>query len=149
LKNSTLDLLREIVTFTVSSFNTNCSGGGRKSLTTRSTPKGSSVYLVAFLINLLSFPPIPCTENANYAGPISEPDREDSPLHTTNTIVTNLRIAVRHILHNNAVWVQKSMLCRAERDSVRDPVLPIFPLVPLEPRLFHRISIPKYVKIAI
>ncbi len=58
LKNSTLDLLREIVTFTESSLNANSSGEGSMSAITSTFPKGSSVYLIFVFINLFTFSPI-------------------------------------------------------------------------------------------
>ena len=50
LKNSTLALLKEIVTFIVSSFKTRSFGDGRKSDTTLTFSIGSSVYLIFFFI---------------------------------------------------------------------------------------------------
>src|SRR6266436_6109604 len=60
LKNSTLRLLREIVTFTPSSRNTRSSGFGRKSGTTLTSPRGWSEYLIFSLIDSFSFAPISC-----------------------------------------------------------------------------------------
>src|SRR5438876_9424872 len=55
LKNSTLRLLKEIVTFTPSSRKTRSSGRGRKSGTTSRSPRGSSVYRIFSLIDSVSW----------------------------------------------------------------------------------------------
>jgi hypothetical protein len=55
LKNSTLSLLNEIVTFTLSSFKTNKFGGGRKSLMLFVLPKGSFVYFIWLFITIRAY----------------------------------------------------------------------------------------------
>ena len=77
LKYSTLDLLRDIVTFTDSSRRTSWSGEGRKSFTTLTLPIASFVYLVFFLIYPLPFPPVARAENSYHVLPIGEPYRYD------------------------------------------------------------------------
>ena len=65
MKKSTLDLLREIVIFTVSSLNANSSGDGSISATTSTFPIGSFVYLIFALINLFTFTPIASSKDSN------------------------------------------------------------------------------------
>ncbi len=81
LKKSTLRLLSAKVIFTPSSRNTRSSGAGRKSETTLGLPKGSSVYLIFALIELLSPPPIAGTKDANNALSIGESDGEYATAH--------------------------------------------------------------------
>src|SRR6266700_132926 len=85
LKNSTLRLLKEMVTFTPSSRNTRSSGRGRKSGMTLIFPRGSSVYLILLFIDSLSFSPITGSVDTDYVITVGEANREhpDTNLHET------------------------------------------------------------------
>ena len=90
LKNSTLALLSEIVTFTVSSLNASSSGEGRKSVITLTLPNGSSVYFIFLFIYLLSFPPISGTYDSDFVAAICKADCHYSSCNLTETIVSLL-----------------------------------------------------------
>jgi len=68
-------------------------------LITLTSPRGSSVYLVAFLINFFSFPPIPCT-------------------YFANAVIPLFGLAVTNILGYDAVRIAKGVLCQIERDAM-------------------------------
>src|ERR1700682_6760619 len=76
LKKSTLRLLSARVIFTPSSRNTRSSGAGKKSGAPLGLPKGSSVYFIFALIELLSPPPIAGAKDANNVLSIGESDGE-------------------------------------------------------------------------
>jgi hypothetical protein len=94
LKNSTLSLLRAIVTFTVSSLNTSSSGAGRKSGTTFKGPNGSSVYLIFALINLLTLAPIACTVNPDKTTAVCKSDSQDAASNLSETVIPFFTMAV-------------------------------------------------------
>lgn len=77
---------------TFSSFNTKSFGGGRKSLTTRSVPKGSSVYLMSLciflFINLLPSSPISSTNDTNDLTTIGKANGYNTTSHLAKTVVT-------------------------------------------------------------
>src|SRR5712691_10278286 len=87
LKNSTLRLLKEMVTFTPSSRNTRSSERGRKSGMTLRFPRGSSVYLILSLIDSLSFTPITGSDDTDYVLTILEANRENSGANLPKTDV--------------------------------------------------------------
>jgi hypothetical protein len=66
------------VIFTVSSFLTNCEGGGKKSLITVSLPFGASSNLSSFFIKLPPFSPVACTNNADILSPHGKAHRENA-----------------------------------------------------------------------
>jgi hypothetical protein len=137
LKKSTLSLLNEIVTFTLSSFKTNNSGGGRKSLMIFFLPKGSFVYSILFFIDLSPFSPVSCPDNTDHALPISEPDRHDSVIDSADTIISFLRTAMGHILQDDALRIKKSVLSRRKRDAMLRLILRVFIFVPIEMAFYH------------
>src|SRR5438045_7249980 len=95
LKNSTLRLFSAIVTLTPSSRKTRSSGRGRKSGTTFSLPRGSSVYRTVSLIRLLAFPPVNGSEDSDEVVTVRESDRHDSPFHPTEAVVPSFARAVQ------------------------------------------------------
>jgi hypothetical protein len=131
LKKSTLRLLKEIVTFTPSSFTTKCSGAGRKSAMT-SAFTGSFVYLVFLLIYALAFPPIPGANYADHFAPISESHRENAFVNLTETIVTGLRFAVREVASDHAVRIQERLLGEGETDAMLTLIFRVLFGIPLE-----------------
>src|SRR6266850_464989 len=135
LKNSTLRLLREIVTFTPSSRNTRSSGFGRKSGTTLTSPRGSSVYLIFSLIDSFSFAPISCAVDTDNFLAVSEPHREDAGTHPPEAVVPLFARAVGHILRDNALRVSEGNLRHREGHTVLFLVLLILVRIPFEPGL--------------
>ena len=78
LKKSTLALLSEIVTLTVSSLKANSAGDGRKSFITFTSPIGSSVYFIFPFIDSFSFPPISGAKDPDLGFPICKANSHDS-----------------------------------------------------------------------
>jgi hypothetical protein len=136
-----LDFLSEMVTFTLSSFNTNRSGGGRKSLIILGSPIGSSVYFIFVFIYLPSFPPIPCTIDANDITPVSEPDSHNTITDSSDAVVSVFFGTVSHVLYNNTLRFEKSLLCLDKRNLMFFLILSILFFIPLKSGFPHRHNI--------
>jgi len=136
-----LDLLKEIVTLTLSSFKINCSGGGRKSLITLSSPIGSSVYFILRLINLPPLSPVTRAEDSDYIAAKSEANGQDPVIHPSNTIESAFPTTVGHIFCNNPARIKEGALSSRKRDLMLELVLLILILVPLEAGSFHTNSL--------
>src|SRR6266480_883554 len=133
LKNWTLRLLREMVTFTPSSRNTRSSGRGRKSGTTFRSPRGSSVYLILSPVDSLSCAQITGSVDGNHVLTVSEPHCEDASTHLAKTVVPRFAGAVRQVFRDDALRVNERELRQREGDAVLFVVLVIFVQVPVEP----------------
>ena len=86
-----------MVTFRWSSFNTNWSGGGRKSPTTCNFPIGPSEYFIFDFIKLPSFPPIPCIIDANNMATVGKPDGHDALADPSQAVIAVFLGAMGHI----------------------------------------------------
>jgi hypothetical protein len=141
LKNSTLSLFNEIVTFTLSSLKTNKCGAGRKSLMILVLPMGSFVYSVLFFISPPAFSPVSGPDNADHALPIREPDGQDFVMDAADAIKSFFITAMGHILHDHAPWIKKSMLSQGERDTMLRLILHVFIFVPIKMSSCHDPSV--------
>src|SRR6266568_9042234 len=94
LKNSTLRLLNASVTLTPSSRKTRSSGRGRKSRTTFTLPRGSSVYLILALIDCLTPSPVASAKDSNDILAIREADGQNYIIDSTEAVVPLLPEAV-------------------------------------------------------
>ena len=122
-------LFREIVTLTFSSFNTNWSGGGRKSLMTLNLPIGSSLYFILLFIYFPPFSPITRSINADNITPMREPHGHNAVSDTSNTIKSIFLAAMVDILGYDTVRVKKG----AGPVKKRLRVLPDFPCLSPHP----------------
>ena len=112
LKKSRLSLLSDRVILTLSSFNINSSGRGRKSSTILILPIGSFVYLVLFFIESSPFSPVSGPNNPDDFLAECESDSHDSFWHAANTIISIFLMTMANILENDTIWIKKSMLSR-------------------------------------
>ena len=78
LKKSTLNWLKERVTLSVLSFNTNSSGEGRKSVMTLTLSMGSSVYFIFLLIKFFSLSPVAGAKKSYFTRPMGESYGQDT-----------------------------------------------------------------------
>jgi hypothetical protein len=132
LKKSTLRLLNASVIFTPSSRNTRSSGAGRKSGTTLGLPKGSSVYLIFALIELLTLSPIAGANDTNDARPVGEPDGDYATANRAKAEVALFAGAMRRILGDHPLRVSKCELRDGETNAVLKLILAVLCRVPLE-----------------
>src|SRR2546427_12822315 len=102
LKNSTLRLLKEIVTFTPSSRKTRSSGRGRKSGTTSRSPRGSSVYRIFSLIDSPSFLPVSSSVDADHLVAVSKAHGKDAASDLAEAVVPPFGRAVGKVLCDDA-----------------------------------------------
>lgn len=138
LKNSTLRLLKAMVTLIPSSRKTRSSGRGRKSGTTLRSPRGSSVYLIFSLIDSFPLSPVAGPENPDHVLAVRETDRQDPALHPPEAVMALLLRAVGQVLRDHTRRIREGQLRLRERDSVLSLVRPILRRLPLEPDLWHR-----------
>ena len=134
-------MLKEIVTLTLSSFKINCSGGGRKSLMTLTSPIGSSVYFIFRLINLPPFSPITRAEDPDYITTTCKSHSQDFVIHLADTIEPAFLTAVSYIFCNNPARIKECMVGCGKRDMMLGLVLSILILVPLKAGFFHTDSV--------
>jgi hypothetical protein len=132
LKNATLCLLKDKVTFTPSSFNTNISGGGRKSSTILIRPSGSFVYRGLRFIYFSAFSPIAGTENSDQFIAVGKTDRHNSICNFPEAVPTFLGLAVRHVFSDNARCIQEGELSFGETDAMLELVRSILGRIPLK-----------------
>jgi hypothetical protein len=137
LKNSTLRFDSEMVTFTPSSRKTSCSGEGRKSGMTFSSPSGSSVYLILAFIESLASPPVAGSDDSNDIFAVSEAYGQDTFIDDAETVVPNPVDAVRKILRDYTLRVGERELGPRERHAVFLLVLAVLLRIPLETRSGH------------
>ena len=104
LKKSTLVLLSEMVTLTVSSLRANSSGEGKKSATTFTFPTGSSVYLIFSFIDVLSLSPVSGAYNPGFLPAIGESNGHDPFGHPAQAIISLLSTTVFYIFQNDTVY---------------------------------------------
>lgn len=105
-----LDLLSEIVTFTVSSRRTSSSREGRKSGTTLSLPKGSSVYFVFPLINSFSSSPKSGANDSNNADSVCESDGQNPVGDFPETVIPLFRITMGNVFGDDTMCIEESIL---------------------------------------
>ena len=94
MKKSTLALLKAMVTFTLSWLNASSWGGGKKSSTIRSLPRGSFVYFIFSLIDCLSSSPITGTKDPDHVLAVSESYGHDTAPRFSKTVIALLRFTV-------------------------------------------------------
>ena len=138
-----LDFFKEMVTFTLSSFSTNFSGGGRKSLTTLRLPIASSVYFVLVFIDFPSFSPIACAIDAYYVTTIRKPDRQDTFANMPHAVISILFVAMGNVFRDNTVGIKKSLLRGQKRNTMFGLVFLILFLILFKGCLFHELTMPE------
>ena len=116
-KSSTLRLLSASVTFTPSSRKARSSGGGRKSGTTLSSPRSSSVYLIFALLDA-ALSPIAGSKYTNDAGAISEADRHDRPADLAKAEEPCSRFAVLQVFRYCAAGIRERQPGLSKADTV-------------------------------
>ena len=82
------------------------------------SPRGSSVYLVAFLIDLFPFPPVSCTYEPDSIRPVGETSRYYPVAYSANAVIPFLVLAMAYVLGNYTVRVAKGILSQIERDAM-------------------------------
>src|SRR5947199_5176434 len=107
-----------MVTFTVSSLNTNALGGGRKSGITLRSPSGSSVYLVFSLIELLPFPPVACSEYPDLAPAARKPNSQHAASNLFETVISFFAFAMGKIFGDHTARIGKGILDLYEQDPM-------------------------------
>src|SRR6185436_122145 len=120
-----------------SSRKTRSSGSGRKSGTTLTLPRGSSVYLVFALMDFLSFSPISRAEDSDDVVAVGKPDRKDAVIHQAEAVMPDFFRAVRRVFGDYAIRIGKRQLRHGKRNPVLFAILPVLLLVPFEPGLCH------------
>jgi len=138
LKNSTLRLLKAMVTLTPSSRKTRSSGRGRKSGTTLRFPRGSSVYLIFPLIDVLALSPVAGPEDPDHVLAVREADRQDPAFDPPEAVMALLLQAVGQVFRDHTLRIREGQLRLREGDSVLSLVRPILRRLPLEPGLWHQ-----------
>lgn len=113
-----LALLSDLVTLMFSSLNTKLSGGGRKSLTTRTLPIGWSVYLILLFIDFLAFSPISVAYKSDDAVAVGELDRENFGTDPPKAVVALFGLTMLQIFGNDSSWIGKRLLRQLKRDPV-------------------------------
>ena len=143
LKNSTVGLLKPMVTLTMSCRRTSSSGGGRKSSTT-SISNGSWVYLILLFIESSPFSPVACADDANDAAAERESHGQNSISYATDAVISPLASVVLQIAGNHALGIEKRLLRQGKRYPMLSLVLGRFVQVPLKRDLGHcrRLSLP-------
>jgi len=137
LKNSTLLLLKAMVTLTPASRKTRSSGRGRKSGTTFRFPRGSSVYLIFSLINSLALSPITSSKNSNHIVTIHKSNGQNPDFDPAETVVPFFARAVRPVFRYDTAWIGEGELRLRKSDPVFLLILLILLRVPIESGLCH------------
>ena len=100
-----------MVTLTESSRSANCSGDGRKSSMISTSPRSSSRYLIFGFINLFTFSPVACADDANHTVSIGESNCQNSATHSTKTIEAIFASrAAGEVFSDHAIRIKKSKL---------------------------------------
>lgn len=131
-----LALLKEMVTFTVSSFNASSSGEGRKSATLLTFPIGSSVYLIFSFINFPPFSPVPCANDPNLVFPVSEPNSHYASGHLAQAVKPFFLTAVLKVFKDDTILVEEGKLSQGKGNTMLFLVLLILLRSPFKIRLF-------------
>ena len=132
LKKSMLSFFNAIVTLTFSSFKISLSGGGRKSLITLSSPKGSSVYLIFVFIYFPPFSPISGSKYPDNIASICKSHGHYSFADTSNAIESIFLSAVINVFDNNSLWIKKGVLSYWKRYIVFGLILIILFSIPIK-----------------
>ena len=135
MKKSTLDLLRAIVTFTVSSLNASSSGEGRKSSTTSTSSIGPALYFLLALIDSLTPSPVAGSKDANDVLSVGEADGHNAVAKVTKAKESLFASrAVSDVSGDDSMRISEGILCFRETDTVLALVLSILPGIPIEAR---------------
>jgi len=121
-----------MVTFVLSSLNTNSPGGGRKSFTSRVLPIGSSVYSIFFFINSFTFPPITCAKYSNVISSVCKSYRQDFVVYFSKTIKTFFMSTMLKVFMNNSIRVEKSKLRLIKRNAMFQLIFNVLDRIPFK-----------------
>jgi hypothetical protein len=132
LKKSTLDRLKVMVTLTLASLKASSSGGGKKSLTTRSLPSGSSVYLILFFIYRPAFTPVSGSDDPYMAMPSNKTHGQNPSPHPPEAIKPGLMLAMPQVLGDDALGIAECMLGGREGHPMLGLVLAVLAFIPFK-----------------
>ena len=105
-------------------------------MTSRS-PRGSFVYRILSLIDLLSLAPVSSPKDADDFGTVGEADSQDSTANLAEAVVPLLRRTVGYVFRDDAPNIGEGKLRHREGYPVLSLVLLVLVGVPIEPRLRH------------
>src|SRR5208283_247645 len=133
-----LALFSEIVILIFSSLRANCSGLGRKSLTTLSSPMGSSVYFIFVFIHPPYLSPISSAVYTNDVPAICKPHCHYAIAHTSDAVKPIFVLAVTNIFNYYTVGIKKSMLRHGKRNVMFCLIFSVFLFIPFKTGFSHK-----------
>jgi hypothetical protein len=95
------------------------------------------VYLIFALIDLLAFPPVAGTEDADSTPTVRKSDCENAAAYFPEAVVPFFRLTMGEVFSNDTVWISEGVLRLRERHAVLGLIFAVLLDVPLEARLAH------------
>jgi hypothetical protein len=89
------------------------------------------------LIDLLAFPPIAGTEDADGTPTVCKSHRENTAPNCAEAVVSFFHLTMGEVFSNDTVWIRKSVLRLRERHAVLGLIFEVFLDVSFEARIAH------------